>query len=259
MQSNFDRLADMTGLPDMIFHLAGGSSVGVSLQTPEEDFRRSVDSTVRLLEWVRNHAPQSRLVLASSAAVYGAGHSKPIRETDTVTPYSPYGYHKRMTELLFESYSRNFGLLTGVVRLFSVYGPELRKQLLWDLCNRFKAKPVNIVMAGSGLESRDWLHVSDAAKYLRQAAARADSQCFVVNGGHGAGVSVREITECVRDAWGLGTTIEFNGISRPGDPQYLVADVKFGQSVGFSSKIDWPAGVAGYVAWFQKVQSGQPQ
>ncbi len=257
-QSNLDRLANMVGLPDMVFHLAGGSSVGVSLQTPEEDFRRSVDSTVRLLEWVRNHAPQSRLVAASSAAVYGSGHSKPIRETDTIEPYSPYGYHKRMMELLFESYSRNFGLLTGVVRLFSVYGPELRKQLLWDLCNRFKVKPENIVMAGSGRESRDWLHVSDAAEYLRHAAVLADSRCFIVNGGRGVGVSVKEIAECVRDAWGLETRIEFNSVSRAGDPHYLVADVEFGRSVGFSSRIDWPAGVKGYVTWFQHAESGHP-
>jgi UDP-glucose 4-epimerase len=238
----------------MIFHLAGGSSVGLSLKTPEEDFRRSVDSTIQLLEWTRNHAAHARLVLASSAAVYGAGYSRPICETDSLVPYSPYGYHKRMAELLFESYSQNFGLLTAVVRLFSVYGPELRKQLLWDLCNRCKTKPENLVLAGSGLEMRDWLHVSDAVAYLNQAAMLANSQSFVVNGGRGVGVAVKEIAELVRDTWHLKIPITFNGSSRTGDPHYLVANVELARSIELVPKIDWQEGIKEYIKWFQQIE-----
>ncbi len=258
VQSNFDRLANLVGLPDMIFHLAGGSSVGVSLQTPEEDFRRSVDSTICLLEWVRNHAARSRLVLASSAAVYGAGYSRPIRETDLTEPYSPYGYHKRITELLFQSYSRNYGLYTGVVRMFSVYGPELRKQLLWDLCNRLRTNPKKIELAGSGLETRDWLYVSDAAAYLHKTALLADQNCFLVNGGRGIGTTVKEIAERVREAWEIELGIVFNGISRAGDPHYLVADIELGRSLGLMSIIDWRDGIKKYVTWFRQAEGSKP-
>jgi UDP-glucose 4-epimerase len=117
--------ADM-GKPEVVFHLAGGSSVGPSLAAPEEDFRRSVLSAAELLEWARLAAPEVRLVLASSAAVYGAGHSHAISETDALVPYSPYGTHKRIAEELFESYGKNFGLNVAMVRLFSVYGTELK-------------------------------------------------------------------------------------------------------------------------------------
>ena len=67
-----------------------------------------------------------------------------------------------MTELLCESYARNFGLQTATVRWFSVYGPELRKQLLWDLCHRFKGRPATLEIGGTGNETRDWIHVTDA-------------------------------------------------------------------------------------------------
>ena len=73
--------------PDVVFHLAGGSSVGPSLNAPEEDFRRSVLSAEELLEWARLAAPNVHLVFASSAAVYGAGHSHAISETDALAPY----------------------------------------------------------------------------------------------------------------------------------------------------------------------------
>lgn len=256
-QSNLDRLASDVGLPDKIFHLAGGSSVGLSLQVPEEDFQRTVDSTFRLLEWTRNNASKAHLVLASSAAVYGSAYSRPICETDTILPYSPYGYHKRMSELLFESFAKNFGLYTRIVRLFSVYGPELRKQLLWDLCCCFAAHPKDIKLGGCGAEKRDWLHVGDAVHYLAQVADYTDSQFFIVNGGSGIAVRVREIAEFVNELWGFKSKLQFSGISRAGDPQYLVADVSLAHSVGLLPKIDWQQGIREYVSWFHRVEKNR--
>ena len=65
---NLDIIGSNVGQPDVVFHLAGGSSVGPSLLAPEEDFRRSVLSAAELLEWARLATPEVRLVLASSAA-----------------------------------------------------------------------------------------------------------------------------------------------------------------------------------------------
>jgi UDP-glucose 4-epimerase len=252
--TNLEQLAHKSGTPSQIFHLAGGSSVGLSLNTPEKDFKLSVDSTSQVLEWARNNAPQSRLVLTSSAAVYGDKHSKPIKESDFTEPFSPYGYHKRMAELLFESYSRNFGLHTAIVRLFSVYGPGLRKQLLWDLCTQLKDKPLRVTLSGSGQEERDWIHVQDAVDYLIKSAGFATTRGFAVNGSSGIAVTVREITELVCDVLEIDTQIIFNGISRPGDPRYLVADTQFAISLGLSPKINWRPGIKEYVEWFQHTE-----
>ena len=253
VSSNFDRLVSLTGTPDAIYHLAGGSSVGPSIETPAEDFSRTVESSMQLLEWVRNHSKQSKLVFASSAAIYGASHKNPIKESDEIVPFSPYGYHKRITELLFESYSRNYGLHTAVVRLFSVYGPELKKQLLWDLCNRFKETPDAMELFGSGDETRDWLHVSDAVDFLIHAASLAEAQGFVVNGGCGIATSVKDVVYCVRDAWDLDTNIEFNGKQREGDPHYLVADASYGKSLDFLPGHDWSTGIKEYVNWYRSL------
>jgi UDP-glucose 4-epimerase len=89
--ANLSQLAQVSGLPDIVYHLAGGSSVGASFQNPYEDFCRSVESTSRLLEWLRLSAPDVRIVSVSSAAVYGAGHAEAIAESTVISPYSPYG------------------------------------------------------------------------------------------------------------------------------------------------------------------------
>ena len=133
---NLRLLQQASGTPEVVYHLAGGSSVGVAIANPREDFFRTVATTAELLEWLRVDAPQARLVTVSSAAVYGSGHDGPITEDSALTPYSPYGHHKRIMEELCRSYAASYGLRVSIARLFSVFGTELNKQLLWDLMCR---------------------------------------------------------------------------------------------------------------------------
>lgn len=250
--ANLERLTEDSGPPEAAFHLAGGSSVGQSLHTPEEDFKRTVVSSLRLLEWCRNHAPRVHLVLASSAAVYGSGHSEPIGEDVLPVPFSPYGCHKYMAEILFGSYARHYGLPIAIVRLFSVFGVGLRKQLLWDLCQRLLAEPRTLVLAGRGDEQRDWLHAEDAAEALVTASELASADGFLVNGGTGRARTVREVAIAVRDAWGSGAAVQFNGTVRPGDPHSLVADVRQASAAGIVPRKTWSAEVQSYVEWFRR-------
>jgi UDP-glucose 4-epimerase len=251
--ANLDRLAEEHGMPDAIFHLAGGSAVGPSMRVPTEDFRRTANSTCELLDWVRVHTPKTPVILASSAAVYGANHAQAIAECDATLPFSPYGYHKRMAELLCDSYSHNFGLQTRIVRLFSVYGPYLRKQLLWDTCQRLKYAPQPLVMNGSGNEVRDWLHVRDCVALLRQVAECSSTQRYF-NGGTGVPTPVHSVVKELCVQWGGRVEPEFNGQSRPGDPHSLVANNAQAASIGWSPKTDWKQGVAEYVDWFRRTQ-----
>ena len=78
--NNLHGLHSTCGLPAVVYHLAGGASVGAALVNPNEDFSRTVGSTVSLLEWLRLVSPSTSLVAVSSAAVYGAGHAGPIAE-----------------------------------------------------------------------------------------------------------------------------------------------------------------------------------
>lgn len=251
--ANLDQLARASGKPDIVYHLAGGSSVGLSLIAPQEDFRRTAVSTSDLLEWLRKEAAECRLVAISSAAVYGDGHHGPIREDVAATPYSPYGFHKYAMEQICRSYAQSYHTPVAIVRLFSVYGPWLTKQLLWDLCVRLQMQPAELVLGGSGGELRDWTDVRDVARLLEQAAETASPDVTLLNAGRGQGLAVRDVVSLIVDAWGgPSPTIRFSGQNRPGDPVSLVADTSRLNMLDFDWQILPEIGMVDYVRWFQQ-------
>jgi UDP-glucose 4-epimerase len=253
--ANLLQLLQRGGAPDVIYHLAGGSSVAVSVQSPQEDFQRTVASTSVLLEWVRSFCPECRIVGVSSAAVYGDSGLPLLSEVGSYTPFSPYGFHKRLLELLCESYARNFGLKITIVRLFSIYGTGLRKQLLWDVCTRLSAKPALLKMQGTGTELRDWLHVSDAVKILVAAGLSSEPEFTIVNGGTGTGTSVADVVSHLCSSWGATPQIKFSGERRKGDPVDLVADIQL-LSRFLDVKPHHPLidGISDYVSWYKEMQ-----
>jgi UDP-glucose 4-epimerase len=251
--ANLNALAAAHGTPSKIFHLAGGSSVGLSIGLPLEDFSRTVTSTARLLEWLRNAAPECLLIIASSAAVYGADHTGPIPEDATLAPMSPYGHHKLMMEQLCKSYGSSFGVRSMVVRLFSVYGPNLRKQLLWDACSRLSQGGPTLALGGTGDEIRDWTDVRDVVRLLATLSGLppVDEHCRVVNGGSGRATRVADIADMLVQNFGSTSAVSFSGLARPGDPKSLLADDSALRRIGFDWRIPVERGIADYVTWFK--------
>lgn len=253
--SSLAQMLASLGRPAGIFHFAGGSSVGAAIASPFEDFQRTVGSTAQLLEWLRQHSPQTPLVAVSSAAVYGSGHQGPISEGDRLSPYSPYGAHKLMMEQLCRSYAGNFGLSVVVPRLFSVYGIELKKQLFWDICTQIGRQGA-AELGGTGEELRDWTHVGDVTAALARLVERADASVATINVATGRPVPVREVAAKLALAWSTDAPppIRFNGQSRPGDPKSLCADVAAMNGLGLACGSSLDAGIAEYVAWFQSLR-----
>jgi UDP-glucose 4-epimerase len=250
--ANLDLLAGRSGPPSTLFHLAGGSSVGLSIEQPYEDFARTVGGTARLLEWLRRAAPDCRLIAASSAAVYGSGHPTPISENAETHPISPYGRHKLMMEELCRSYAATYGVRSTVVRFFSVYGAHLRKQLLWDICCRLQKGERTLALGGTGDESRDWVEVRDAVRLFGAIAEAPQAENYqVINGGSGAGACVADVARELAKAWGGEIAVQFSGLARSGDPFSLVADDARLRALSFACEIPLARGIADYVRWFK--------
>lgn len=252
--SNLRLLQKSFGAPEVVYHLAGGSSVGAAVANPKEDFFRTVNSTVEILEWIRQESPTTKMVAVSSAAVYGAGHEGPISTNSALNPYSPYGFHKLMMEDLCRSYASSYGLCIAVARLFSVYGAGLKKQLLWDICSKIHAGDQLIKLGGNGGELRDWVHISDVVNILSLVSNQPSKNVPVFNVGSGDAVSVRSIAQEIIDIWnslyGRSCNISFSGQSRVGDPYSLVANRSSIDSLGYKNQINLEKGLADYVEWY---------
>ena len=248
--------ADTLGPPDLVFHAAGGASVGASLADPEGDRSRTVGSLEQTLAFLRSDAPRARLIYPSSAAVYGSNARGAIPETAELDPISPYGRHKAAAEALIAEASAGFGLDAVIIRFFSIYGPGLRKQLLWELAGRLIQGPAEIELAGRGDEARDFLFLDDAVALIAMAAGLPSlDQPLTLNGAAGQAVNVREIAEALAQAMGVQTHIAFSGHVREGDPKSLVADVSQAAALGFFPEVPLPAGLERLAAWFRSIQA----
>jgi UDP-glucose 4-epimerase len=237
---------------DCYIHCAGGAAVTASYAQPHLDFEKTTSSTSILLDHVRTVNPNARVVLTSSAAVYGEQGGGDLSEDAPRLPISPYGFHKWAAELVCESYSRFFGVSTSIVRLFSVYGAGLRKQLLWDALQKYRLG--RNIFFGTGEEVRDCIYVRDAAALLCAAAVEPQSAYEIYNGG-AEKASIRTVlTQLLGHLGGPPVMLQFSGEVHPGNPQRLTGDCRRTREVlGWSPKVGLQAGLGRYVEWYKRI------
>lgn len=247
----FESLAQAAGAEslDALIHCAGSGSVSYSYNSPFEDYQRSVSTVATLLEFARNAGARApRVVMTSSAAVYGDQGDVDLNETATRSPVSPYGFHKLAAESLCDSYARFFGVNVSVVRLFSVYGEGLRKQLLWDGLNKLTRG--DALFFGTGHELRDWVHVDDAAELLCAAGCAPQANFEIYNGGNQK-ATTREVLSQLARSLGTGIECSFNGQTHTGNPRRLTSDSGHARrQLGWKPRITLEEGLARYAAWF---------
>lgn len=234
--------------PTGFVHCAGRASVPLSMQDPAGDFRDNAVLTFDLLESLRRNAPDCRFILLSSAAVYGNPPSLPVRENDPIAPLSPYGWHKRQAELLCSEFSTIYGLPTTVVRIFSAYGPGLRRQVVWDICERLLTNG-KLTLRGTGSESRDFIHAADVANALALLAEKAPGRGEVFNLATGRETTIAELARLATGSLKLDVTPIFDGAETPGQPINWRADISRISELGFVPLVSLEDGVRGVAEW----------
>ena len=231
-----------------IVHCAGSGSVGFSLQEPMKDFERTVWTTHYVLEYIRLYSPETKMIYPSSAAVYGNQDTLPLKEDMVPNPISPYGTHKKIVEELCRMYAAQYHVNVAVLRLFSVYGEGLKKQLLWDACR--KLSEGRNVFWGTGEETRDWVHAEDVAQAVLRAVEFASEECPVVNIAGGKAVRISEVLEGLFSAYGVTDKPFFGGQVNLGNPNHYVADIRRAIAWGWEPKIEVVDGIRRYVRWY---------
>lgn len=234
---------------DVIVHCAGSGSVGFSVENPLQDFERTVRTTYFVLEFIRKYSYNTKLIYPSSAAVYGFSNNLPLKEYSDLNPISPYGYHKKIVEELCRMYVEQYAVKVVVLRLFSVYGKELKKQLLWDACKKIVRK--DNLFYGTGEETRDWMHVVDVAKYFFEATKYVSEKLEIYNIASGRSITVQDILELLYSVYGTNGKPVFNGRVNLGNPVHYLADVNRIQNWNIKNKVDLSQGIIEYVRWFK--------
>ncbi|HEY9642513.1 MAG TPA: NAD-dependent epimerase/dehydratase family protein [Coleofasciculaceae cyanobacterium] len=235
--------------PDVLIYCAGTASVPHSFQAPYTDFQHSVDACAFMLETLRQYAPNCQLIFLSSAALYGNSQQLPISESTAIAPVSPYGYHKQICEILIEEYSKLYGLRTAILRVFSAYGERLKRQVIYDLCQKlFDPTVVRIELHGTGQESRDFIHAADVAAAIECVICAGVTGVY--NVGSGQQTSISKLVQLLSHLSNHQKIYQFNQRIRPGDPVNVEADITKLQHLGFMPSVTLVEGLQKYWSWF---------
>jgi UDP-glucose 4-epimerase len=237
---------------DFCLNAAGSGNVPYSMTHPFIDFEANTLDTIRVLESIRRFGKTCKYLHISSAAVYGNPEKLPLSENSTCKPLSPYGWHKLMAEQVCNEYHNIYNVPVTLVRPFSVYGEGLKKQLMWDVCNKLRQSD-NIQLFGSGYESRDFIHIDDLMLLLYCLVRNSSFQYEIYNAASGTESTIRSIAEIFEYHYQHKKKISFSGETRAGDPINWRADVQKAAGLGFQPAIDLKKGIGRYIEWFNTV------
>ena len=236
---------------DVCINASGNGSVPISINRPLFDFELNTYTVVKVLDAIRLHNSSCKFINLSSAAVYGNPSALPISETDMLKPLSPYGWHKVYSEQVCREYYYLYNIQTINLRLFSIYGEGLRKQLFWDIyqkCMRSK----NIELFGSGEETRDFIYINDLIYALDIVIKRGLFNGEAVNVASGVETTIKEAAEALCKNIDSSIKINFNNIVKPGDPLNWRADITTLKSFGFKGTTSISEGLKNTAKWLKE-------
>ena len=162
--------------PDVIFHLAGFSSVAKSFENPEICFKINVDGTKNLLDAVIKAGINPKILVISSSEVYGKPKYNPIDESHPLNPISPYGESRVKQEKLCLEYIKKHNLKIIISRSFNHTGPNQPETFVIPSFKKQirDAKDGDIISVGNLDVVRDFSDVRDVVK----------AYCILLKKGH---------------------------------------------------------------------------
>lgn len=237
--------------PHLCIHCAGSASVDFSVKNPLLDFNASVLSTLNLLDAIRQAALPCKVIFLSSAAVYGNSTKPLIAENHPLNPISPYGFHKKISEDICKEFAVVYGVRTASIRIFSAYGPGLKRQVLWDICRKALNEP-ELILEGTGNESRDFVHVSDIVNAIDIIGRKGSFAGEIYNVASGKETLIKDLARLLLHELGKEVCARFSGNIPASVPRKWKADISKLESLGFVPQIALERGTRDYVKWVKK-------
>jgi UDP-glucose 4-epimerase len=239
-----------------VYHLAAMISVPESVAKPEECALLNTEGTRRVL--AAAHAAGARkVILASSAAIYGDNPTVPKLESMPPEPKSPYATTKLAGEGLLEAYRQSHGLGTTSLRFFNVFGPRQDPRSAYAAAvpifigKALRDEPIGI--HGDGGQTRDFIHVTDIVGALAYAGASTE-MAGTYNVGYGRSQSILELAQEILRLTGSKSAIEHLP-QRAGDVRHSLASTERLLSAGWKPTSSVQSGLAETVEYFRQLKA----
>jgi UDP-glucose 4-epimerase len=239
-------LADHVPDGATIFHLAASADVAASVRDPRNDLTNTFAPLFEVLETARHR--RCRVIFPSTASVFDPGQSLPLVETAAQRPSSPYGAAKLAGEAYCIAYHRSYGTDTRIARLFSVYGPRMRRLAIHDLIAKIRRNPLELELLGDGTQVRDYLYVDDAVRGLVAVATQGEPGTDY-NVASGEPVRLLDLARQIATLMGHpDIRIVPTGRSFAGDTPKWYGDVSRMRGLGFAPEVGLDEGLRRTIA-----------
>lgn len=220
---------------DLVFHLAAMVSVPESMADPIGCSRLNVEGLLNVLESAAAHGVR-KLVLASSAAIYGDNPTVPKLESMLPEPKSPYAITKLDGEYYLEMFRREGRLDTASLRFFNVFGPRQDPNGAYAAAVPiFMQKALageKITIFGDGEQTRDFIYVKDIVAALVHVATTPDLH-GTFNAGYGRSMTINHLAREILRLTGSNAEIDYQP-TRAGDVKHSLASVEKLLATGFT-------------------------
>jgi UDP-glucose 4-epimerase len=239
---------------EVIFHLAASVGNKRSIDLPLDDAEINVLGTLQILEAARAHGPR-KVVISSSAGIFGELKTLPIKEDHPIAPISPYGATKLAAEKLGLAYAGLYDLEVVALRYFNVYGVNQRYDAYGNVIPIFAHRILHhqpITIFGDGEQTRDFINVADVARANYQ-AGMAVGVSGAFNLGSATRISINKLAALLYATVAAEPQITY-GPPRPGDVRDSLADIRAAQTAfGFQPRVELENGLREYMTWAKGV------
>jgi UDP-glucose 4-epimerase len=240
---------------EVVFHQAAHRAVLRSVEHPLTTDQANTHGTLTVLK-ASVAAGVRRVVYASSSSVYGTGAARPVVESATPSPRSPYA----VTKLAGEHYCRVFaelhGLETVALRYFNVYGPRQRPDSAYaaviPLFMQALARRESPIVNGDGHQSRDFTYIDDVVLANLAAANAPTDACSgkAYNIAGGRAYSLLDLLEILGEINGIEPQPVFSD-PRPGDVRHTQADITAARrDLGHAPRVAFHEGLRRTIEWY---------
>ena len=239
---------------DYVFHMAALVSVPESMSKIRECLDLNVNGLLVVLEEAAK-AKVKKVVLASSAAIYGDNPVVPKVETMSPEPKSPYGITKLDGEYYLEMFRTTGQVNTGVCRFFNVFGPRQDPKGAYaaavPIFMEKAIKGEDITVFGDGEQTRDFIYVKDIVGGLTFVAEHPEVT-GVHNVGYGGQITINKLAQVIIDAAG-STSKVVHLPERPGDVKHSRACADKLRAAGWAPKHTLEEGLKVTLEYFKSV------
>jgi dTDP-glucose 4,6-dehydratase len=234
---------------DAVVHFAAESHVDRSIVNPDEFVSTNCGGTNVVCD-VARHVGVDRFVHISTDEVYGSIDDGSFRETDRLSPRSPYSASKAGSDLIALSYLETYGLPVIVTRSSNNFGPYQFPEKVIPLFVTNLLDGAKVPLYGDGLNIRDWCYVEDNCAGV-DLVLRKGEVGEIYNLGAGNEITNRELTNRILSTLGAGDEmIEYVEDRLGHDRRYSIECSKV-RALGWSPARELGEALESTVAWYR--------